>query len=460
MKKKKEIIMFKKTLVTLAALGLASNAMALTIAKSTTHTAAVDVQTPAISSVATLDTYATTAFFLHLDANYSDGNTIQLTYSGATIDEDYTFSTADIALVATSGGAACAANQRASFAGFNSATQTVTYVIDSSAATDGCNLAIPVINADGASLSTEDTFSVTAVGSTTYGTLESLATTKLIDVAVDNISQAVATPLDGVVDVENGRYVFTAGTDDVVTITTTEGANGDGAADLLGATHVITGDFGWTKRTSAEGVVTRHGVTVSNAATGPVITDTDVTWTSAAGTKANAVTLTPQTGVNKVVLPATTFSLASAYTYDNGTDADVLNGSFAAALGAWTLNGASVTAYGIPNQAAVTPFLWVQNSGTSNGDITVDVRCDGASISGIAAGQASPMANTSIATAVQAGVDAAGTCAVGSRYDAVVTVNGPAADMTVNAGYRVTAADGSNDRLSLETSDSLDGDGY
>lgn len=450
--------MFKKSLVTLAALGLASNAMALSITKNVADPVAgtaVVVQTPAVSHVATLDTYAATEFFIHLDANYSDGNTVQLTYSGATIDEDYTFSTADIALVATTG-KTCVAGQRASFAGFNASTQTVTYVIDSSAATDGCNMKIPVINADGASLASGDTFSVSGAGSTAYGTLESLAATKLIDVAVDNISQAVATPLDGIVDVENGRYVFTAGVADIVTVTTTEGANTFGAADILGASHVITGDFGWTKKTDAEGVVTRVGVAVSNAATGPVVTDTTVTWTAAAGTVINAVTLTPQTGDDKKVLPATTFSLASAYTYDNGTDATVLNGSFAAAMGAWTLNGASITAYGIPNQAAVTPFLWVQNKGASNGDITVDVRCDGASISGIAAGQAAAMANTSIGAAVQAGVDAAATCAVGSRYDAVVTVNGPAADMTVNAGYRVTAADGSNDRLSLETSDSLD----
>ncbi|MDC0052697.1 hypothetical protein OAK05_00385 [Gammaproteobacteria bacterium] len=457
--------MFKKTLVTLTALGLASNAMALSLQKDVAVPAAGTVhvlQTPATSHVATIDAYAATAFIIHLDADYSDGDTVQLTYSGAAIDEDNVFPTTSIALVKTTG-KTCADGQRAAFAGFNSSTQTVTYVLDTSAVTDGCTMAIPVISADGASLAANDTFSVSGVGSTAYGTLESFTAVKLIDVAVDNITQTVATPLDGIVDVENGRYQFTTapGTaTDVVTIATTEGANAFGAADLLGATHVISGDFGWTKKTAADGTVSRVGVAVSNAATGPVVTDTTVTWTSAAGTVSNAVTLTPQTGDDKKVLPATTYSLATAYTYDNGPDAAVLNGSFTAALGAWTLNGASVTAYGIPNQAAVTPFLWVQNKGTSNGDITVDVRCDGASISGIAAGQAAPMANTSIGVAVQAGVDAAGTCTVGSRYDAVVTVNGPAADMTVNAGYRVTAADGSNDRLSLETSDSLDGDGY
>ena len=450
--------MFKKTIFALAVLGLASNASALTINASTTDTAAVVVQTPAISAVATLDKYAATAFFIHLDAAYSDGNTIAVTYSGATVDEDYIFSTADIPLVATAGGAVCGANQRASFAGFNAATQTVTYVIDSNAATQGCNIAIPVIDADGASLSTEDTFSVSAVGSTSFGQLEAAAAVKLIDVAVDNISQTIVTPLDETVDVENGRFQFVgaAGGDltDVVTINTTEGANGDGAADILGATHVLTGDFSWTKKTDALGVVSRAGVAVTNS-TNLVVTDTQVSWTSGVGTVANQVTLTPQTGTDKTILPATTFSLATTYTYDNGTDATVLNGSFAGAAGAWSLNGANITAYGIPNSTAVAPFLWVQNKGASTGDISVDVTCDGASVPTIAAGTAAASANTSIGAVVQAGVDAAGTCAAGSRYDAVVTVNGPEGDITLLAGYKVTAADGATDRISLETSDSL-----
>jgi hypothetical protein len=72
------------------------------------------------------------------------------------------------------------------------------------------------------------------------------------------------------------------------------------------------------------------------------------------------------------------------------------------AAGSWGLHGASITAYGIPNGATVDSFLWVPNTG------------------------------------------------------AAVTVNAPVANITVNAGYKVTAADGATDRLTLETSDSLD----
>ena len=449
--------MFKKTLFGLAIVGMASDAISLTIHPSTNPTTnPIVIQTPAVTHVANQDTFAATAFFVHLDANYGSGNTIQLTYSGAEIDEDYVFPTAAIPLTANGATPAstCVANQLASFAGWDSATRTATYQFTGiTAATDGCVMAIPVISVDGASLSTSDTFSVAGKGATAYGTLETLTAAKLIDLAVNNIVQTVATVLDGVVDVENGRFQFTPNAADVVTVTTTEGANGAGAADLLGATHTLTGNFAWTNKTVA-GVASRAGVAITNA-TAIVITDTTVTWTSAAGTVANQITLTPQTGDYKAILPATTFTLSTAYTYDNGADATVLNGTLANAMGAWTLNGASITAYGIPNSTAVTPFLWVQNKGTSTGDISVDVRCDGAAIPSISAGTAAAKANTSIGAAVQAGVDAAGTCAAASRYDAVVTVNGPSGDMTLNAGYRVTAADGSNDRLSLETSDSL-----
>ena len=81
--------------------------------------------------------------------------------------------------------------------------------------------------------------------------------------------------------------------------------------------------------------------------------------------------------------------------------------------------------------------------------------CDGATINLGSLGSAAGDTNTSVGAAVQDAVDAAGACAVGSRYDATLTVNAKSTDITVTSGYKVTAADGSNDRLGLETSDSL-----
>ncbi len=89
------------------------------------------------------------------------------------------------------------------------------------------------------------------------------------------------------------------------------------------------------------------------------------------------------------------------------------------------------------------------------GEISGTASCDGATIDLGSLGSAAGDTNTSVGAAVQDAVDAAGACAVGSRYDATLTVNAKSTDITVTSGYKVTAADGSNDRLSLETSDSL-----
>jgi hypothetical protein len=156
-----------------------------------------------------------------------------------------------------------------------------------------------------------------------------------------------------------------------------------------------------------------------------------------------------------VILPTGAFSVDVTAKFANQASTQKSKVFANTSLGAWTLNGQTITAYGIPNQAAVTPFLWVQNAGASVGEISGTASCDGATIQLGSLGSAAGDTNTSVGVAVQAAVDAAGTCAVGSRYDATLTVNAKSTDITVTSGYKVTAADGSNDRLSLETSDSL-----
>jgi hypothetical protein len=172
----------------------------------------------------------------------------------------------------------------------------------------------------------------------------------------------------------------------------------------------------------------------------PVALGTAVT----VATETNGITVLP-TGVYSVDVTAKFAAIAGQKTKVFGNTS----------LGAWTLNGSNITAYGIPNQAAVTPFLWIQNAGVTAGEISGSVSCDGATIDLGSLGSAAGDTNTSVGAAVQDAVDAAGTCAVGSRYDATLTVNAKSSDITVTSGYKVADADGRNDRLGLETSDSL-----
>jgi hypothetical protein len=297
--------------------------------------------------------------------------------------------------------------------------------------------------------------------STPFGVIQTVAATELVNVGAAELTSVVATVFDDVVQVAGGRVALAAATD-VATFTLADA--GGGATLAATSTMTVTGDFSWAAQTTA-GVTTYPGVVVSGPQTaGQVTTASSVTWTmTGAGTA--TLTFTPPTAlvagaaypqIGTQILSPATYGFSSVIQYTNEETVAVAGGdSVTGAAGAWTMNGGTVTVYGIPNQAAVTPFLWVQNNGTLAGAVTADVTCDGVITTGINAGTAAANSNTSVGAALQTAVDAIATCGVGSRYDAAITINAPQAAITVNAGYKVTAADGATDRLSLETSDSL-----
>jgi len=282
-----------------------------------------------------------------------------------------------------------------------------------------------------------------------------------------------ATKTSKQVDVENSRKQFVGGnlaaqTEDEVGI-------------------AISADAAYTARVAADGTVEGYDA-VLNAGTPKSIAkiNGDYSWLDNALTAAydidatkgtiapafaatthfaDSVTINPValgtavkvevTTEGKTVLPTGAYSADVTAKFVNHAATQKSKVFANVSLGAWTLNGSTITAYGIPNQAAVTPFLWIQNAGATSGEISGTASCDGATIQLGSLGNAAGDTNTSVGLAVQAAVDAAGTCAVGSRYDATLTVNAKASDITITSGYKVTAADGSNDRLGLETSDSL-----
>lgn len=459
--------MFKQTIVAASLLAFAATSVAETLTSSATDsTAAITAAAPSIQAIATADDVSVPANFLHLDANLAVGDTIAVTYSGAALDEAYTHPATALVVSQTAGGAGAACvigNQAVNFAGLSGSTAT--YRVN---ATDGltvnCALALPVLQLDGASLATADTFSMTIATSTPFGVIQNVAATELVNVGAAELTSVVAGGFNEVVQVAGGRVALGAATD-VATFTLADG--GGGATLAATSSMTVTGDFSWAAQTTA-GVTTFPGVVVTGGQTAAqVTTASSVTWTmTGAGTA--TLTLTPPTAlvagaaypqIGTQTLSPATYGFSSVIQYTNEDGVAVAGGdSVTGAAGAWTMDGGSVVAYGIPNSASVTPFLWVQNNGTLAGAITVDVTCDGVITTGIDAGTAAANSNTSIGAAVQTAVDALATCGAGSRYDAAITVNATQANITVNAGYKVANADGSFDRLSLETSDSLDGD--
>ena len=296
----------------------------------------------------------------------------------------------------------------------------------------------------------------------------------------DQYVVTVGTKADALIDVENLRKQFSNTSpashdidEDKITVTvstapayTTAIGSGGGTAGLTadlsgGATNTFTikSDFSWLDSAAAGFAIntalgglsaTTDGSDIANSAGVSSVAAGAVMQSDAgAAPTASLFIKTAKT----TVLSAKTYTADVVLNYNNGV---ARSKSFTGlAAGSWGLNGATITAYGIPNQAAVTPFLWVQNAGTASGEISGSVSCDGVTTDLGALGTATGDTNTRVGPAVQAVVDGVATCAVGSRYDATLTVNAKSTDVSVTAGYRVTAADGSNDRLSLETSDSL-----
>ena len=294
----------------------------------------------------------------------------------------------------------------------------------------------------------------------------------------DQYAVTVTTKANALIDVENARKQFSSPSpashainEDAIVVATSTAATyttavSGGTAGLTanlsgGATNTFTfkGDFSWMDTAAAGFAIDATlGSLSATAGGGDLTASAGVTSLAAGAVMQSSTGAAPGASLfigteKKTALTAKTYTVDVVLNYNNGA---ARSKTFTAlAAGSWGLNGATITAYGIPNQASITPFLWVQNAGTTAGEISGTVSCDGVTTSLGALGSAAGDTNTRVGPAVQAVVDGLTTCGVGSRYDVTLTVNAKSTDVSVNAGYRVTAADGSNDRLSLETSDSL-----
>jgi len=432
--------MFKKSLVGAAVFGLASTTYAATIVPTS-------VEAPSPQAISTADTTASDTFVFTTAADYGTGDTIQFTFSQAP-DSTHSFSTTTLVGAGCTVGAA-----EIAFAGASGSVAT--YIFGTvPGSTINCAFTIPAVDFDGSAVAAADTVSVSAATSRGYGTLESVAATDLIDVTDDQFGLTI-TGADGIVDVEEDRQEWTTATSDTIVVELTD----DGGGATLAATSVVTisGDNTWAKAVALDGTVTWPGI----ASSGPALTisDNSLSYTQAAAAATTITYNAAAVGLDAdFMLPNQSFTVSATVDF---TDADAVAqqeslGGVAGNGGAWTLNGASITAYGISNSPTVTPMIWVQNGGLSNGNITATVFCDDNVISVSDLGTASARSNTKVGEAIQAAVDADGSCPTSNtRYDATVTVNAPADDITINASYKVTAADGATDRVMLETSDSL-----
>jgi hypothetical protein len=237
-------------------------------------------------------------------------------------------------------------------------------------------------------------------------------------------------------------------------------------------TVVVSGDFSYLvdSDTSTAGLQNTAAVATcaTNAATETFAADgSSITITCASGDFGNVV-LTIDATANAALTttaPALTpgaYTMAASMTYiDSGTDLnnaidanDVAGSETLAAAGtsagAWTLNGSTSTIQAYPVGSNIEQFVWVTNSGTTAGDITMTATQGGTTSAECALGSAGAKTLTSVSSAVNTCLTAAGVTS--GRAQVALTVNAAAASVNVYAAYKVTSAD---DRLALTVTDGI-----
>lgn len=234
-------------------------------------------------------------------------------------------------------------------------------------------------------------------------------------------------------------------------------------------TVTVSGDFSWIDDTNAADVDTAAtGIdqnsltaTCAGAAASGVVVNADAVTITCASTNIGSVVLTldaeNNVGVtNPAVVQAMTAGSYTAdvtVTYtDLGTD---LAGAGAVAtntvslasgldVGTTTLNGSTSTVQAYPVSDAITGFLWVTNTGAADAAMSVTAIADGSAMASCELGNVAAKSLTYVTAEVEACLAAASITS--GRTQLVITVNAPASEVDVYAGYKV---DADSDRLSL-----------
>ncbi|PTB85126.1 hypothetical protein C9988_02425 [Pseudidiomarina aestuarii] len=376
--------MFKKSLVALAIASASTGAMAADLA---TGTVTRNVSTEYLE-VAPAGVLTSNNVVLELGAEYAVNDVITLTFTGGDaldIDSLPPFVTVaaaaplkgiTVGLISTSvGNGTTKANYRVTDI-TGGATDTTTDVVldfgtldfDSTKASGGINVAFSAVTNTGLNLDTgggaarnEDLFAID-----------------------DQFQVEVSTDLDGVIDVEDERQTFVgAVTADQLVFEASETAVFDLAADVDGIDYSIAGNFSWVQDTDANtaGIQATAGtftVTPTGAAvcTAPVVTATALSFSCDV---LDEITVDIDTGPqgSDAVLPAGTFGVDAnvQYSFVGGTDSDKDLDRVAA--GAWTLNGSETfipyMPYSRDNMSHISQIIYVTNSGSQSGEISVDV---------------------------------------------------------------------------------------
>lgn len=266
--------------------------------------------------------------------------------------------------------------------------------------------------------------------------------------------------LDQVIDVESNRVAFNNGTNATTANHTISVQLLSGFTSALGtvaptlvvtpntAALTLTGDFAWLDSATTTGIQGTN-IAVSGGPTLGTVTGTAITFSLAAATTAQVITLGNAAAANGAI-PTQTLAASIAGSYTNNSRTGAISG---AATGAYTLNGSSVTVYAVPTSSAVSNFIWMTNSGSSDGEVSIVVNDNGEAIDLGVVGTSRAGREFDVTAALNAGLAAAGETLSGGRVHLDIVTKVPAADIAISAAYRV-----GDDRVNLLTSIETDND--
>jgi hypothetical protein len=452
MKLKKEIIMFKKTIIAASLLGLASTGSASTIT----------VAAPAVKSdqgILTSVGVAGASFVVATEVAITSGSTVQVAYNKAPTNPS----------AVSAAVAACGGTPTVTYAGATSGGTVLNYTVNNTAANlpIACSLTFGATAAPSFAKADVVAGAITASASwTVVGTgVDPVAAPKTIVsmLGKDQYGLVVATKANATVDVEAARKAYTnAETADTIVLTYKD--FGGGATDTK-SVITVTGDFSWADdpQTAAFDVGVRRGQTpiavagwaLGDGTTAPKPTATTLSLykaTPADGEQAT-ITFTPLvtagTGTDAITddhaavsLPNDSFTVSQVTSFTDEVAAPNTGSGTqsvaSASAGAWSLNGASVKVFSVPFGSEVESHsIFVSNKGATTGAISGSVAWNGNAPVAIDLGNVQANANKYLN--VMAALEGIGAKPPFGRADITFTVNSPAADITFTAGYTTAA---------------------
>lgn len=400
---------------------------------------------------------------------------------------------------AASNQALSAVTSQVSFGLINSTNTAATYRVTGIGGTGSsinAQLNAPTLNLSPAGLlAGANTISMSAATATGLN-MDANASARQTASAVEEYTLTVGTKLDGIVDVENDRKDFTVSTDTPATggalatrdalvyvLTNGTGTAGSATSDYKTANVTVTaviatetaskmtiaGDWSFldnaTTAGTQVGTSTTAGIintiSASDTAVGTSTVDTNgdltVTFASGNGTQGWGASTTSTllvTSDQSAAIPVQDYTASHTFTYTSSTTTGNTK-TVTAAAGSWTLNGASITAYGVPWSSATQKFLWVGNSGATDAVVSATVEYGGTTYGPYAVGTVAAKSQSKVNTALDTAMSDAGVdSSAWSRANVTVTSPVKAANVVMNASYKHIA---DADRLAIPTSDDLDG---